>query len=186
MNDWHHAPIHRFEGGGTFFVTGATYLKQHFFARSASLDLLRENLFALAQDHMCWLQAWCLLSNHYHVVFNCENEAQAKGMLSRFHSESAIALNNVEGLKGRRVWYQFWDKTLTFEASWLARLRYTHENAVHHGIVDNAMNYRWCSASAFADNAPSGFRKAVYQMKIDRINVYDDFDTKAVALPPQS
>ena len=186
MPDWHHAPIHRFEGGGTFFVTGATYLKQHFFAAPRTLDLLQANLFENAKKHDCWLQAWCLLSNHYHLVFNCVDGDQARRMLSRFHTESAIETNRGDDTKGRRVWYQYWDKTLTFEASWLARLRYTHENAVHHRIVRSALHYKWCSASWFYEHAPRPFREAVCNMKIDRLELYDDFDTKAVAMPPHS
>ena len=175
MVDWHHAPIHRFEGGGTFFVTGATYFKQLLFKEARFLDGLQETLFVQAEAHQCWLQAWSLLANHYHLVFTCEDGDRARSMLARFHTESAIALNKQQGAAGRKVWYQYWDKTLTFEASWLARLRYTHENAVHHKLVSNAVDYRWCSASWFANNAPSPFYKTVQQIKIDRVKVYDDF-----------
>jgi putative transposase len=96
-------------------------------------------------------------------------------MLDRFHSEAALDLNQRENQKGRRVWYQYWDKTLTFERSWLARLRYTHENAVHHGVVREAINYPWCSASWFERTAKPSFVKTVSQIKIDKVKVYDDF-----------
>jgi hypothetical protein len=39
------------------------------------------------------------------------------------------------------VWFQSWDTQLTNEGSWLARLKYTHENAVHHGLVPQATHY---------------------------------------------
>jgi putative transposase len=90
-------------------------------------------------------------------------------------------LNRREGVKGRKVWFQFRDLKLTFESSWLARLRYTHENAVHHGLVHDAANYRWCSASWFSSSAPRSFVETVRRVKVDSINVYDDFPA---ALPP--
>src|SRR2546423_1020183 len=188
MPDWHHAPVHRFEGGGTFFITGATYLKQQFYRTASFLDALQKNLFGNAASHDCWLQAWSLLSNHYHLVLKADDGEKVGRMLARFHTESAIELNRVEGTKGRRVWYQFWDKTLTFEKSWLARLRYTHENAVHHRVIARATAYPWCSASWFERSAPRKFVETVNQFKIDRVNVYDDFGdlTKAVASPPHS
>ena len=96
-------------------------------------------------------------------------------MIARFHTEAAIALNARDNAKGRRVWFQYWDKTLTFEGSWLARLRYTHENAVHHGIVRVASQYPWCSASAFEREAPRKFVEVVHSIKIDRVKVYDPF-----------
>jgi putative transposase len=77
---------------------------------------------------------------------------------------------------GRKVWFQCRETQLTYERSWLARLRYTHQNAVHHGLVSDATKYRWCSASWFETNARSSFVKVVNSFKIDRVNVSDDFE----------
>jgi hypothetical protein len=59
--------------------------------------------------------------------------------------------------------------------AWLARLRYTNENAVHHGIVQDARKYRWCSAAAFEETAPRKFVEAVSRVRIDAVKVYDPF-----------
>jgi len=127
------------------------------------------------------LQAWSLFSNHHHLVIAADAGENVRGMIRQFHVNSAINLNRRDGTKGRRVWFESRDLHLSIQASWLARLRYTHENAVHHGLVTNALNYRWCSAAWFADRAPSAFVETVRRMKIDRLNVYDDFPS---ALPP--
>ena len=178
MTDWPHAPIHRFTEAGIYFITGATYLKQHFFR--AHLDTLRTSLFAKAKQHDCWLQAWALFSNHYHLVVECDEGQNVRNMLVAFHKETAVTVNRFDAAKGRQVWYQFRDLMLTIEASWLARLRYTHENAVHHGLVQRAANYPWCSASWFERTARPSFVETVRRMKIDRVGVYDDFS----AAPP--
>jgi hypothetical protein len=47
--DWPHAPVHRFGEGGTYFVTGATLYKQHFFRSAQALDALLATLFVVAQ-----------------------------------------------------------------------------------------------------------------------------------------
>ncbi len=173
MEDWPHAPIHRFGDETTFFITGATYQKQHFYRDATALDELQAILFAKAQAHGCWLQAWALLSNHYHLVVRSQGGDNIRRMLNRVHAEAAIALNRRDQTAGRQVWFQYWDKTLTFEASWLTRLRYTHENAVHHGLVRDARKYRWCSAGWFERTAPRTFVATVAHMKIDRLNVYE-------------
>ena len=190
--DWPHAPAHHFAYGNTFFITGATLHKQELYRGSLALDELQELLFAKAGQYECELQAWCLLTNHYHLIARGTGE-NVRTMVSRLHSEAAIALNRRDGVKGRKVWYQFWDKTLTFEASWLARLRYTHENAVHHGIVRDAKQYRWCSAGWFERAASPSFVETVARMKIDTVKVYDAFPSagfadgsKAAATPPHS
>jgi putative transposase len=181
MSDWPHAPLHRFGDAGNYFITASTLYKQHLFRAPAALDALGESLFAHAKENGCWLQAWALLSNHYHLVVACEDGEKVRRMLTRFHVTSATELNRRDGVKGRKVWFQFRDLKLTFQTSWLTRLRYTHENAVHHGLVHDATRYRWCSASWFADSAPAAFVETVRRVKLDRVNVYDDFPA---ALPP--
>ena len=174
MVDWPHAPLHRFGESGIYFVTASTYLKKHLF-RGSALDSLQESLFAQATKHACRLQAWALFPNHYHLVVACDAGEHVKAMLSGFHVDSAININRADDAKGRQVWFQFRDTQLTFERSWLARLKYTHDNAVHHGVVRNAENYRWCSASWFASSARASFVETVRRMKTDRVKVYDDF-----------
>jgi putative transposase len=174
MRDWPHAPIHRFAEAGTYFVTAGTLHKQHVFRDPVALDALRESLFAQASKYACELQAWALFSNHYHLVISSAGE-DASRMLRAFHIDSAINVNRLHGAKGRKVWFQFWDTQLTFEGSWLARLRYTHENAVHHGLVRDAREYPWCSAAWFERTATVSFAKTVRAVKVDRVRVNDDF-----------
>jgi putative transposase len=170
-----------FGEAGVYFVTASTLYKQQVFRTALALDALRASLFEHAAAYACWLQAWTIFTNHYHLVVACHDGENVREMLTRFHVQTAIDANRRDGTKGRKVWYQFRDTLLTIESSWLARLRYTHENAVHHGLVGSARNYRWCSASWFEDQAPRAFVETVRRIKIDRVNVYDDFPA---ALPP--
>ncbi len=179
MVDWPHGPLHRFSPTGIFFVTGATYLKQHHYRSRAALDSLQEQLFVLARDFAIQLQAWSLLSNHYHIVAEGEGP-RLRDMLQKLHSLEAHSVNKRDGVTGRKVWYQFRDTELTYENSWMARLRYTHENAVHHGLVAAATNYQWCSASWFQRTASRAFAVSVNRFPIGRINVRDDFDVAEI------
>jgi putative transposase len=175
MIDWPHAPIHRLDEAGTYFVTGATYLKQRFLQAPESRDAFQQLLFTYAGEEACRLQAWAILANHYHLVASCPDGAKLKRMLARLHSKSALELNRRDEVTGRKVWYQFRDTELTFERSWLTRLRYVHENAVHHGLVRDALEYRWCSAAWFRRTAETAFAKTVATMKIDAVSIYDEF-----------
>ena len=112
---WPHAPAHHFAFGDTFFITGVTHHKQQLYQSAAALDELQVLLFAKAHQHECELQAWSLLTNHYHLIARGDGE-RVRRMVTRFHTEAAIALNRRDGVKGRQVWFQFWDKTLTFDS----------------------------------------------------------------------
>jgi putative transposase len=183
MVDWPHAPIHRFNPG-KFFVTAGTFHKQHFFRTSAALDALEECLFASAAEERCDLESWCLLSNHYHLVLETDAAESLPRFLRRFHSTSAKEQNARDGIRGRQVWFNYHETELTFERSWLARLRYTHENAVHHGIVDDARKYRWCSASWFEKHARPAFVETLRRVRMDLVRVRDDYE--AAPLPLES
>ena len=170
---WPHSPLHRFTNAGTYFITAATHHKQHFYRAPEALEELQSRLFENAREHACSLQAWALFPNHYHVVVTADAGENVRRMVARLHSESAIDVNRRDGVSGRKVWFQYWDVELTYEASWLARLKYTHENAVHHGLVREATKYRWCSAAWFVEHARPSFVETVRRMKIDRIRVQE-------------
>jgi putative transposase len=172
-DDWPHAPVHRFGEVGAYFITGSTHQRRHHYDDPDSLDQLQLLLFRLAAGHLCSLQAWSLFTNHYHLVLSSKVAKNIHQLVSRFHSEASRLANQRDGIRGRQVWYQYRDTLLTYEASWLARLRYTHENAVHHGLVATATDYRWCSASWFERTAGPGFFSTVRRMKIDRLNVIE-------------
>jgi hypothetical protein len=57
----------------------------------------------------------------------------------------------------------------------LSPIHYVHQNPVHHGIVRNASEYRWCSAAWFERSARPAFVKSVYRFRTERIMVEDDF-----------
>jgi len=50
-----------------------------------------------------------------------------------------------------------------------------HQNAVKHGLVPVANQYRWCSAAWFERATSAAQVKTISSFKIDKVNVYDDF-----------
>src|SRR5207302_241052 len=127
-------------------VTAGTYLKQHFYRTPHALDSMQQLLFKLAEQYTLQLHAWSLFSNHYHLIIEQNREPTLQTFLRHFHSQGARDRNQFDEVSGRRVWFQYQDIQLTFERSYLVRLKYVNENAVHHGMVLRATNYRWCSA----------------------------------------
>src|SRR5919106_719014 len=148
--NWPHAPPHCFTAGGTYIITAATLHRKPFFASEAKLDLLRDTTVELAGSYALVLQAWAFFPNHYHLVVSFENAiATHRDFVRHLHRELAVRLNGRDSTPGRQVMYEFWDTHLTFEKSWLARLRYVHYNPVHHGLAVVATDYPWCSARWF-------------------------------------
>jgi putative transposase len=158
-------------------ITAGTYQTLHLFRTNERLALLQNSLLSHMNDHAWQVQTWAVFSNHYHVIaVSSSGSTSLKKLIQELHSKTALAINQLDGAKGRRVWFQYWDTHLTFEKSYLARLNYVIENPVRHGLVARAANYPWCSATWFQETASTGFFKSVKSFRVDRVNVRDDFD----------
>ncbi len=175
--DWPHAPPHRLGEGGTFMVTAGTYRKVPVFAGDDRLKALHGGLLKYATAHRWNLEAWAVFPNHYHFVGHspADDAESLRVFLADFHQHAASWVNRLDGKPNRKVWHNFWETRLTFEKSYLARLNYVHQNAVKHGLVPVANQYRWCSARWFENHAPPSRVKTIYGFKADRLNILDDF-----------
>lgn len=147
-NDWPHAPPHRLMQPGTYMITAATYNKIHHFNSFDRLKFLHDTLLKLANEYQWNLSAWAVFSNHYHFIGKSpDNASNLKSFLAQLHISTAKYVNCLDEIPQRKVWHQYWDTNLSYQYSYLARLNYVNQNPVKHGLVTNAADYQWCSAS---------------------------------------
>ena len=173
---WPHAPVHKLSEHGVYFVTGATLYKKRLFTDAPRLDLLETKLLTLANQYRWQIEAWAVFVNHYHLVARGNPDSLNLGKyLKPLHSDSARELNRMDHTEGRKVWFNFRDTKLTFETSYLARLNYTHQNAVKHGLVPVANQYKWCSAAWFERVATPAIVQTIYSFKTEEVQVDDDY-----------
>jgi len=177
---WPHAPEHQLCVRGTFFVTASTYLQAQHFANKTRLAVLHRGLLRVAANFGWQLEAWAVFSNHYHFVGHSPAEAETaeslSQMLGRLHEKTAKWINRLDGTPARKVWHNYRETRLTYEKSYFARLNYTHQNPVKHGLVPVANQYPWCSARWFERTATPAQIKSVYRFKSDQVKVPDDFE----------
>jgi putative transposase len=171
--DWPHAPPHRLGAAGVYFVTARTLDRIGYFGDPGRLDLVQDRLLGLAGQYGWKLEAWAVLSNHYHFVGHSPaTEAggrSLRALLKHLHADVTRQINRLDGLQGRKIWHNYRESHLTFQKSYLARLNYTHRNAVHHGLVLQAEDYPWCSASDFGKSCSPAWVKTVGSFRYDQI-----------------
>ena len=157
-------------------VTAGTYKKEHFFKEDEQLDALHSGLLNYAKKHHWNLQAWALFPNHYHFLATPPKEGAQNlpVFLREFHSRSARWINR-DNNSGRKVWHNYHESQITHDNSYYARLNYVHQNAVKHGLVPVANQYRWCSAGWFEREAPKSFVATIYKFKTDQLQIEDNF-----------
>jgi putative transposase len=137
----------------------------------------------VAADYDWHFEAWAVFSNHYHFVAHSpRSETTAESltpMLKTLHVKTSEWLNRLDRSPGRKVWYNFRETRLTYPRSYFARLNYTHQNAVKHGLVAVANQYPWCSAAWFERTASPAQVKTIYRFRTDKLQVPDNFDPAA-------
>lgn len=176
MSQWPHAPLHVFVPNAVYMITAGTHEKQHLLDTGIKLGQVESRLHEIFARFGWEVRAWAVLSNHYHVIARApEAGGELATVIRRFHSVAAADVNRVDGTPGRRVWFQYWDRCLTYEKSYLARLNYVNQNAVRHGLVRVAADYPFCSAAHFERTAKSSFVRTVESFKWDQLNEPDEY-----------
>jgi len=129
----------------------------------------REDIFFTDEDrltYLSWLKeyseqhdveilAYCLMTNHIHLVAIPANDDGLQRVLKPLHMRYAQRINRARGWKGHLWQGRFFSSPLDEVYLWAA-VRYVERNPVRARMVRAAENYPWSSASAHCDKTLSG------------------------------
>ena len=121
----------------------------------------REDIFFSDDDRQKYLQllleysakyelqtlAYCLMTNHVHLVCVPELEESLSSVLKPLDMRYAQHVNWTHGISGRLWQGRFYSCVLDEDHLWAA-IRYVERNPVRARIVRKAENYEWSSAAA--------------------------------------
>jgi len=99
------------------------------------------------QQHSVEILAYCLMSNHLHLVAVPAIEPALERVFKPLHMRYAQHFNRQRGLKGH-VWQGRYFSAPLDESYLWATLRYVERNPVRAGLVRKADRYQWSSAAA--------------------------------------
>ena len=153
-------------------MTARAREQKHLLHTTERRDWFEQMLFDAAHDAGWQLEAWAVLSNHYHLVAHSPpvGASTLAPMLQKLHSLATKRLNAEDGTPGRtRMWQNYRETHLTYPHSYLARLNYVHQNPRHHGLVRLASQWKWCSAAAFKREATPAWVKTIASFPFDEI-----------------
>lgn len=111
--------------------------------RHAYLGWLKE----YAEKHEVDILAYCLMTNHIHLVAVPTTEDGLQRALKPLHMRYAQRINRTRGWKGHLWQGRFFSCALDKAYLWAA-IGYVERNPVRARMVRKAENYRWSSAGA--------------------------------------
>ncbi|MBT1700690.1 transposase [Fulvivirgaceae bacterium PWU4] len=158
-----------------YFITFAVVEWVDVFTRQLYRDILLDSLRYCQKEKGLVVYAWCLMSNHIHMIVGRSAENKIEEIIRDFkkftsvHICRAIEQNERES---RRSWmldifrreandsrkhekYKFWQNEyhaveLFYNEMIDQKLDYVHNNPVEAGIVENAEDYLYSSARNYA------------------------------------
>lgn len=163
-----------FDQQGVHFVTFATVEWVDVFSRQEYRDVLLDSLRYCQINKGLKLYAWCIMSNHVHLMVSSES-GDLSGLLRDFKKHTSVTILNAireNQFESRRNWmlavfskagaenirnsnFQFWRQdnhpiecySHDFTKQ---KLNYIHDNPVAARIVDRAEDYLYSSARDYA------------------------------------
>ncbi|WP_286785402.1 MULTISPECIES: transposase [Pseudomonas] len=118
------------------------------------LDILAEQ----AKKHGCAVHAWCLMTNHVHLLLTPESP-ESSGMMMKGLGQRYVQYVNRTYQRSGTLWEGRFRSCLMQEDTYvLACYQYIEMNPVRAGMVEHPSEYRWSSYRANAQNEPSKLR----------------------------
>jgi REP element-mobilizing transposase RayT len=156
---------------GLYFISFAVVGWLDIFTRNEYKDLFIESLVYCQKNKGLEIHAWCIMSNHVHLVFRSikgQNPELLIGDLKRFTSQSIVKSIQENPRESRKEFlldffkkeaekssnvkhYQFWrhdNKPIELWSNKVIqqKIDYVHNNPVEEGIVYKAEDYVYSSA----------------------------------------
>ncbi|TET23338.1 hypothetical protein CEE36_02990 [candidate division TA06 bacterium B3_TA06] len=173
-----HNPPHLFIPKAKYFITASTYQKKPFLSSHESKSRLLESIIKGCDKSNWLLEDWVILDNHYHLMLQApEEDPDLSKMISEIHRFTALWIkkNALEAKSAKRIFWNYWDRCITHERSYFARLNYIYFNPVKHGYVPNPEDYPHGSYYYRIKTEEERLKKLQQDYPWGRVNVNDDF-----------
>jgi putative transposase len=171
-----HTPAHLFVNDSFFFITAGCYHKKAYVDSDAKKEFLYVTICKEVKRYLAELHGWVLLDNHYHILIKLQDAFLLPRLIQTIHSKSAITINNIDGQRGRKVWYDYWDECIRDQKDFYTKLNYIHLNPVKHGYVDDPAKYPFSSYHPyFSEKGEDKIRILMSSYPVDKVKTADDF-----------
>ena len=146
---WHGPPHFKCDLPRTRLFTSACFEHRHILATTERLAEFETELLETLAAAEFAIMAWCVLTNHYHVLIpRCDQRKVAK-VLGSLHGRTSFRWNREDGARGRQVWYRSTDRFMRSDAHLFATVNYIHNNPVHHGYVTKWQDWPFSSVHRY-------------------------------------
>jgi len=156
---WHTPPHLDFNLAKQYLVSASCYEHAPILGKDPQrMTDFEAELVSICERLALRIYAWCILPNHYHLLLKTERIKDLRGAIGRVHGRVSFEWNGWDNQRGRKVWYNCFERPMKSERHFWATLNYVHHNPVHHGYVKRWLDWPWSSARQYL--AETGLEEA--------------------------
>ncbi|HEV7641141.1 MAG TPA: transposase [Gaiellaceae bacterium] len=135
---------------GVYHVTSRGVARQEIVRDDHDRRAFRRQLNAARLRHRWLVYAWCLMTNHYHLVVVCDLERLSRGLhLLNFHH--AQTFNARHDRVGHLFQGRFDARVIEGDEHLAAVCGYVLDNPVRAGLCDGSTDWPWLGGEMLAD-----------------------------------
>ncbi|MCL6472739.1 MAG: transposase [Firmicutes bacterium] len=132
-----------------YHVVARGNYQQDIFYSDADRELYLELLAFYKEKLGFTVYAFCLMSNHVHLLLRPTEKSSLAEIVKSLHSRYAKKCNYRQKQRGHLFQERFYSVVVDSEAYLLELTRYIHLNAVRAGITSKPQDYKWSSLRTY-------------------------------------
>jgi putative transposase len=139
-------PTRKISPAGTYFVTFSTWQRGRLFVIEAYARLFLKALYGYKRHGSFQLHAFVLMPEHVHLLLTPAHDITLERTVQLIKGRYSHSFGAEFGRK-KEVWQRgFTDHRIRDAHDFAAHREYIHQNPVSRRLVQNAADYKYCSA----------------------------------------
>jgi len=149
---WHTPPHLDFTVARQYLISASCYEHAPVIGKSPErMTECESDILSICDEFCSRIYGWCILPNHYHALVRTERIKELRQKLGEFNGRSSFMWNGEDDRRGRKVWYNAFERPMKSERHFWVTLNYVHHNPVHHGYVKKWTDWPWSSARQYLE-----------------------------------
>lgn len=158
-----HRPPHVYLDDTWYMITASTLGRVHYLVSQDHLRLWVSIFRELIAQFAITPAAWVVLPNHYHLLLKSRLGRDIGCLVGRLNGRTSYEINGLDGTRGRRVWYNYWDACIRSDADYWTRFNYIHNNPVKHGYARRPTDWEFSTYRHYLESKGEAWLSDVWQ-----------------------
>ncbi len=159
---------------GIYHIMFRGHNKNEIFLAKKDYQKFLELLQEIKEKKTCEIYAYCLMTNHVHLVIKEAELRDISDIMKRLVGEYTQWFNYKYGKSGSLTESRYKSRTVKTDEYLMHLVRYIHQNPVKAGIAQSVQEYPWSSYANYLDDNP-GLVNVEMLFEILPKHMYEEF-----------